>query len=191
MTSLIIRNVSCKRTGISLVEIMLAFLILCTAAFSAAGVISFGHRGTTVDFRQGEAMQILVDRMNKLSALPFARLESFLVSAGSNEHTFTDEIEGIILGNEIKFEKHTYRVHATLKHQVITFKSLMELTFPNPAYNPASPSTWLFKDRPAETFDGNSAPFAVIKVTVMVKPVGGMTNEREVSAITFVTDLES
>lgn len=179
------------RSGISLVEIMLAFLILCTAAFSAAGVISFGHRGTTADFRQGEALQILVDRLNKLSALPFARLDSFLASAGSDEYTFNNPLEGIELGDEVKIDKHAYRVRATLKRQKITFNSLMELSFPNPAYNPASPSTWIFKDRPAETFDGSSAPYAVIKVTVSVKPVGGLTDEREVTAITFVADLES
>jgi hypothetical protein len=180
-----------KKAGISLVEIMLAFLILCTAAFSAAGVISFGHRGTTVDFRQGEAMQILIDRLNKFSSMPFARLNSFLDSAGSNEHTFTNEIEDVILGNEVKVDKHSYRIRATFKRQAITFDSLMELSFPNPVYNPASPSTWLFQNRPSETFDGSSAPFAVIKVTVFVKPVGGLTDEREVSAFTFVTDMES
>lgn len=180
-----------KSAGISLVEIMLAFLILCTAAFSAAGVISFGHRGTLVDFRQGEALQILVDRMNKLSSLSFAKLNSFLASAGSDEYKFTDELEGIVLGDEVKIEKHSYRVHATLKRQTITFDSLMELTFPNPVYNPASPSTWLFRDRPAETFDGSSAPYVVIKITVSVKPIGGLTDEREIKAITFVADMES
>ncbi len=185
------RRIYQKNTGISLVEIMLAFMILCTAAFSAAGVISFGHRGTTVDFRQGEAMQILVDRLNKFSAMPFARLDSFLVSAGSNQHTFTDEIEGILLGNDVKIDKHNYKINATLKRQEITFGSLMELTFPNPVYNPASPSTWLFSDRPAETFDGAGSPYVVIKITVTVKPVGGLTDEREVSAITFVADLET
>lgn len=179
------------RKGISLVEIMLAFLILCTAAFSAAGVISFGHRGTLIDFRQGEAMQILVDRMNKLSSLPFARLNSFLTAAGVDEFKFTDELEGILLGDEVKSDKHTYRVHATLKRQVITFDSLMELTFPNPVYHAASPSTWLFRDRPAENFDGNAAPYVVIKITVSVKPVGGLTDERQVDAITFITDMES
>ena len=94
-----------KKTGISLVEIMLAFMILCTAAFSAAGVISFGHRGTTADFRQGEAMQILVDRLNKFSTLPFAKLDSFLASAGSDQYTFNSELEGIVLGDEVKIDK--------------------------------------------------------------------------------------
>ena len=178
-----------KHSGISLVEIMLAFLILCTAAFSAAGVISFGHRGTNVDFRQGEAMQILVDRLNKFSAMPFARLNSFLTSAGTNEHKFTDNVDDIVLGDSVKIDKHSYRIHATLKRQSITFDSLMELRFPNPAYQPASPSTWLFNDRAAETFADATA--AVIKVTLSVKPVGGLTNEREVSAITFIADLES
>ncbi len=170
---------------------MLAFMILCTAAFSAAGVISFGHRGTTADFRQGEAMQLLVDRLNKFSTLPFAKLDSFLASAGSDQYTFTSDLEGIVLGDDVKIDKHSYRIRATLKRQEITFDSLMELTFPNPDYSPASPSTWLFKDRPSETFDGATAPFVVIKVTVSVKPVGGLTDEREVSAITFIADLES
>jgi hypothetical protein len=31
----------------------------------------------------------------------------------------------------------------------------------------------------------------VIKITVSVKPIGGLTDEREVTAITFVADLES
>lgn len=180
-----------KTAGMSLVEIMLAFLILCTAAFSAAGVISFGHRGTQVDFRQGEAMQLLVDRLSKLSSLPYAKLDSFLSAAGANEYEFSNDIEGIPLGDEIKIEKHSYKIHATLKRQIITFDSLMELSFPNPAYHAASPSTWIFSDRPAETFNGGSAPFVIIKITVSVKPVGGLTDEREVKAITFVADMET
>lgn len=178
-------------TGISLVEIMLAFLILVTAAFSAAGVISFGHRGTVADFRQVEGMQILVDRMNKLMNLPFASLNSFLTSAGSDEYTFTNAIEGIVLGDEVKMDKHTYRVHATLKRQKIVFESLMELSFPNPDYVPASPSTWIFRDRPAASFDGAANPYKIIKITVTVKPVGGMTDEHEFVAVSYVADLES
>ena len=91
-----------SRSGISLVEIMLAFLILCTAAFSAAGVISFGHRGTTADFRQGDALQILVDRLNRLSALPFARLDSFLVSAGSDDTRSTTRSKESNLATRLK-----------------------------------------------------------------------------------------
>lgn len=178
-------------SGVTLIEIMLAFLILVTAAFSAAGVISFGHRGTVADFRQVEAMQIMVDRMNKLMNMPYASLDSFLVSAGDNEHVFKDPIEGIVFGDEVKAEKHTYRIHATLKRQKIEFDSLMELAFPNPAYEPASPSTWLFQDRPKASFDDTTSPYKIIKITVSVKPVGGMTDEREFTVVSFVADLES
>ncbi|EKD82415.1 MAG: hypothetical protein ACD_39C01313G0004 [uncultured bacterium] len=180
-----------SRTGISLIEIMLAFLILVTAAFSAAGVISFGHRGTVADFRQVEAMQILVDRMNKLMNMPFASLDSFLVSAGGNEYTFKDDIEGIVLGDEVKMDKHSYRVHATLKRQAVVFDSLMELAFPNPDYVSASPSTWIFRDRPSAAFNGVANPYKILKITVSVKPVGGMTDEREFTAVSYVADLES
>lgn len=185
------RQNSRLRAGISLIEIMLAFMILVTATFSAAGVISFGHRGTVADFRQVEAMQILVDRMNKLMNMHYASLDSFLTSAGGNEHTFNNAIEGIVLGDEVKIDKNTYRVHATLKRQPITFDSLMELDFPNPSYMPASPSTWLFKDRVSASFNGVDNPYKVIKITVSVKPVGGMTEEREFVAVSYVADLES
>lgn len=179
------------RAGVTLTEIMLAFLILVTAAFSAAGVISYGHRGTVADFRQVEAMQILVDRMNKLMNMPYANLDSFLVAAGNDEHTFNDPIEGVELGDSVQAEKHSYRIHATLKRQKIVFSSLMELAFPNPAYEAASPSTWIFRNRPDETFDGVANPYKVIKITVSVKPVGGMTDEREFTAISFVADMEN
>jgi len=177
-------------SGVTLAEIMLSFLILVVAAFSAAGVISFGHRGTVADFRQVEAMQILIDRMNKLISMQYGDLDKFLESAGNDEFTFKDPIEGIVLGDEVPLEKNIYRVHATLKRQKIVFQGLMELKFPNPAYSPASPSTWLFADRPDESFPGGGNPYKVIKVTVSVKPVGGMTDEREFTAISFVADLE-
>ena len=180
-----------EASGLSLVEIMLAFLILCTAAFGAAGVISFGHRGTVADFRQGEALQILVDRMNKLSSMPFATLDSFLVAAGSNEATINSNIEDIVFGDAVVIEKNTYRIRAVLKRQTVAFRSLMELAFPNPDYRPASPSTWLFQNRAAEVFNGVANPYVVIKITVMVKPMGGLTDEREVQAITFVADMET
>lgn len=184
---------SCNSTsGVTLTEIMLAFLILVIATFSAAGVISFGHRGTVADFRQVEAMQILVDRMNKLMNMPYASLDSFLVSAGDDEHTFSDPIEGVVFGENVQNEKHSYRIRATLKRQKIVFDSLMELAFPNPAYEPASPSTWLFQDRPLASFDDAANPYKIIKITVSVKPVGGVTDdEREFTAVSFVADLES
>ncbi len=179
-----------RRDGISLVEIMLAFLILCTAVFAAAGAISFGHRGTEKDFRRGEALQILVDRLNRLASISFARLDSFLISAGTNEFTFNNPIDGVVLGDNVNAGKHSYRIRAVLKRQRVTFDGIMELDFPNPDYNSASPSSWIFRDRPAETFDGVVAPFVVLKITVMVKPLGGLNDEREISAITFIADME-
>ncbi|PKL49916.1 MAG: hypothetical protein CVV42_04460 [Candidatus Riflebacteria bacterium HGW-Riflebacteria-2] len=178
------------KAGVTLTEIMLAFLILVIAAFSTAGVISYGHRGTVADFRQVESIQIIVDRMNRLMNMPYASLDSFLTAAGSDEFTFSDPIEGIVLGDEVQIEKNTYRILATLKRQRIVFESLMELDFPNPAYDPASPSTWIFRDRPRESFPGGSNPFKIIKITVTAKPVGGMTDEREFALVSFVADME-
>ena len=177
--------------GITLIEIMIAFAILCTAVFSTAGAISYGHRGTTKDFRRGEALQLLVDRMNKLSSLPYESLNKFLKNAGGNEYCFKDPLDEIVLGDSVKVGKYSYEIHATLKRQSITFDSLMELSFPNSAYRQDLPSTWIFKNRTSESFDGAANPFAVIKITVSVKAIGGITPEKAVEAITFVADLEN
>lgn len=181
---------TCSRSGISLIEIMFSFLILVLATLSASGVISYGVRGTKADFRQIEATQLLIDRMNELTSLPFATLNSF-IDAGSNETTLTEIAANIEFGDSIAIGSNNYRVHATIKRQTIEFESLMELDFPNPVYNPEDPATWNFKDRGSVAFNGTANPYLVIKTTVVVQPVGGVTEEREFQAISFVVDLES
>lgn len=180
-----------SRSGMSLIEIMFAFLIMVLAALSASSAIGYGVRGTQADFRQIEAMQLLIDRMNEITSLPFARLDSFLESAGEDEVTFNNEIEGMVFGDSVEIGANHYRIHATLKRQTVVFESLMELDFPNPSYDPQNPSTWRFRDRPDVALDGSTNPYAVIKTTVVVQPVGGQTEEREFQAISFVADFES
>lgn len=179
------------RRGMSLLEIMLSFLILCVAAIGAAGIISHGHRETTHDFRRGEALQILVDRMNFLSSLPFATLAEAI--GGGISSSINAEFKGATFG-KVTIGQNAYEVSATLKKQSITFNNLMELEFPNKDYVHDKPNTWRFRNRVSDTYASLSGDYAyaVVKITVNVTPVDGNVTkqERTYSAITFVCNTE-
>ena len=181
-----------NRRGVTLLEIMIAFLILCVAAIGAAGIISHGHKETSHDFRRGEALQILVDRMNFLSSFPFKTLAEEVngVSKDINE-TFKGEQFG-----KVTIGQNSYNVTATLKKQSISFNNLMELEFPNKDYVHDKPNTWRFRRRAlsTDTFGSLNGDYAyvVIKIRVDVTPTDSKTTKEEktYSAITFVCNTE-
>ena len=168
-----------KRRGVTLLEILISFIILCVAAIGAAGIISHGHRETTHDFRRGEALQILVDRMNFLSSLPFKNLYDNI-----GQSPIKKEFKGVAFG-KVTVGQNSYDVTAILKKQSITFDNLMELRFPNKEYVYNKPETWYFQSKPSESHE-------IVKITVNVTPVDGKVASREktYSAITFVCNTE-
>lgn len=193
MTSLLFtpQRAPSDRRGTSLLEIMISLLILCVAAIGAAGIFSHGHRETTHDFRRGEALQILVDRMNFLSSLPFKSLSESI--GGGKSKNISAEFKGVEFG-KIKIGQNTYEVEAVLKKQAITFNNLMELEFPNKAYVYDKPNTWRFRYKDSDTYANLSGDYAyaVVKITVNVTPVDGKATktEKTYSAITFVCNTE-
>ena len=180
------------KRGTSLLEIMISLLILCVAAIGAASIFSHGHKETSHDFRRGEALQILVDRMNFLSSLPFKSLEDAIGTGGLSKDIHAD-FRDVKFGN-VTIGHNTYDVAATLKKQSITFNNLMELDFPNKDYAYDKPNTWKFRSKKSDTYadlTGDYA-YAVIKVTVNVTPINGKMakQEKTYSAITFVCNTE-
>lgn len=183
------------KSGVTLIEIVIAFFILCVAAISASGLISYGHKVTKADYRQGESLQILVDRLNYLSSLPFAKLKAEIDKSGKAEVDLKSDFDGIKFGTAIVSGANKYSVLGNLKYQPVTFSYLKQLKFPNKDYKPDDPRTWIFEDRTkkSETFNAATGDyaFAVIKITVRVRPVeGDRKTEREVAAITFVSNTE-
>ncbi len=181
-----------SRRGVTLLEIMIAFIILCVAAIGAAGIISHGHRETSHDFRRGEALQILVDRMNFLSSFPFKTLATEINGESRNiNEPFKEEQFGTVT-----IGQNSYNVAATLKKQSISFNNLMELQFPNKDYVYDKPNTWRFRNRvpSTDTFPSLSGDYeyVVIKIRVDVTPIDGKSakNEKTYSAITFVCNTE-
>ncbi|MDD3001677.1 MAG: hypothetical protein PHF29_07975 [Candidatus Riflebacteria bacterium] len=183
------------RNGVTLLEIIIAFFILCIAAISASGLISYGHKATKADYRQGESLQILVDRLNYLSSLPYSKLKAEIDKAGNTNVDIKSDFNGIKFGTAVASGVNKYSITATLKYQSVTFDYLKQLKFPNKEYKPDDPRTWIFEDRTkkSETFNAATGEyaFAVIKITVKVRPVeGDRKTEREVAAITFVSNTE-
>lgn len=181
-----------NKKGVTLIEILISFIILCVAAIGAAGIISHGHRATGQDFRRGEALQLLVDRMNFLSSVSFANLKSEM--GGGTTHKIDKAFRDVLFGT-VSVGKNTYSVEAVLKLQSITFDNLMELSFPNKNYDYKDPKTWIFKDKPksSESFNQTTGDYkyATIKIKVSVKPTSVKgKNERTYEAITFVCDTE-
>jgi hypothetical protein len=179
--------------GVTLLEIIISFFILCVAAISASSLISYGHKTTKADFRQGESLQILVDRMNSLSALPFSKFKEALAAGASVE--LTDTFNDIEFGPSIAVGPNKYRVTGEVSYQSVTFDNLKQLRFPNPEYTPDNPKTWYFQTKTpsAETFGNVTGDYAyaVVKLVVSVQPIeGDRANERSVSAMTFVCNTE-
>ena len=187
-------GLSLKR-GVTLLEILIAFIILSIAAIGAAGVISQGHKATKQDFKRGEALQILVDRMNHLSALPFRTLYEYSSETGDGEPvfaTFKDKEYGNVnIGN------NSYRVIGYLKRQSIKFDNLQELSFPNTNYVYNRPETWLFRNKgesSSQSFNSSYGDnrYGVIKILVEVQSLAKKNEPagQNYQAMTFVCDME-
>lgn len=173
--------------GLTLIELMLAFLIMCLSTLAALGIMSYGHRGTVKDFQQVEALQILVDRMNRLGALPFQTARGFVEGAGG-ALALTSDFEGIPFGT-IAIGKNSYTVTGSLSWQIIDFPELMQLRLPNPNYNKDNVNTWLFETFDPDSFNGSmpQRSYKVIKAQVAASPQGV---NRTFEAMTFIVDLE-
>ena len=183
------------RRGVTLTEIMLAFFILCIATISASAVMSYGHRGTTKDFRRVEGLEILTDRMNRLCAMSFKAADTYLTLAGAASYTFNDPIEGIPFGTiEMPVSKNKFQVSTTLTRQLIIFPTMMQLILPNPGYLASDVRTWQMQDTGEIRFDGLTGaghnPYKVLKVLVHVQPLGNTPPELAVDAISFIADLD-
>ena len=169
-----------SRSGVTLIELMLAFAILCISTLSVTNIMGFGLKGTAKEFMRIEALQLLTDRLNRLSALPFKRARVFPpVDSGIIANT----VEGMDFGM-VTIGKNTYEVTAQLTFQPITFPDIMALKLPNPGYDKDRVNTWQFENKAVPAISDQ-----VIKVVVSVRPAE-KGNQVAYQAMTFITDME-
>ena len=168
------------RSGVTLIELMLAFAILCISTLSVTNIMGYGLKGTAKEFMRIEALQLLTDRLNRLSALPFRRAKVF---PPVDNGVIANTVEGMEFGT-ITIGKNKYEVIARLTFQPISFPDIMALKLPNPGYTKDRVNTWQFEDKAVPAINEQ-----VIKVVVSVKPVE-KGNQVAYEAMTFITDLE-
>lgn len=178
-----------SKTGTTLIELILAFLILVIAVLSVSGLISFGHRGTQKDFRMVQGIQLLEDTMNRFLVASCSQLLAAV--PGTAPATFTAPVLGIPLG-AIRVGTTDYSVSAALTRQSVSFSTReLDIVTSPPVYDKNNPSTWRFSAATNRNgqFDGVSLPHRVMKIHVLVEwtePLHNVT--RRVDAVSFAVD---
>jgi hypothetical protein len=186
------------RGGVTLIEIIFAFLILVIAVLSASGLISYGHRGTSKDFRMVTGLHILSDHMNQVLLVPYASLSARITAQPtvfSNDGAAGQNLWGVPFGLASSTKFGVFNVDISLQHQALTF-GLRPIDIPSSlAYHPTTPSTFVFASVNAAygQFDGTNAstrPFQVIKIIMTVKWTEPNGKPRRIEAVSFRANLE-
>ncbi|MBI3038897.1 prepilin-type N-terminal cleavage/methylation domain-containing protein [bacterium] len=181
-----------SREGVTLVEVMMAFLILAMSLLPVSSMIGFGHRGTQKDFQMVKAQELLIEKMNQTGAIPFRKANPLITSGTSiklSSSIFTGTTYGVTLG-KITQNGIDYTVSLTLTRYPVTF-SYRPVNFANLNYDLNLPDTWSFSSERNDVYDGTSFPYKVLKVMVEVDWIDTITkNNQKIDALTFIVDLE-
>jgi|GEM_PF-734456 len=186
-----------RNNGVTLIEIICAFLIFTIATLGASGLLSFGHRGTQKDFRMVTALEILSDRMNRLALIPYASLTT---NIGAEPTVLSaDGVAGQSLwevpyGLATSTRAGSFNVDITLRHQPVTFGVQPFNITTSSGYASSTPSTFAFDsfDAAYRVYDGGGStrPFQVIKFLTTVKWVEPNGVSRNVQAVSFTANLQ-
>ena len=168
-------------------------MVLAIGLLGVMRVMNYGHRGTQKDFRSVTALQILQDRTNRLSQVPYA---SWTTQIPGTSVTLGAPVYGIPLGAEAEAGV-TYTVSCTLTRIPVRMRyRQIDVTVTPPDFDPDDSKTWRFSAVTTAdgTFNGSSAdnPYKIIRLQVVVQwnsVIGNVSKTYE--AVTFVVDLEN
>lgn len=181
-----------NRKGISFTEILLAFFIMAMTLLPISGIMSYGHRGTQKDFRQVQAIEILVARLNQVSSIPFRKLLSLIPSGNSvtiSSPIFTGTNLEMAFG-DLAIGPSTFTASVSLNGVPASF-SYRPVDFGDLAYDVASAATWKFGTPVEDLYNGTDSPYKILQTHVTVswiEPV--VLARRKVDAVSYVVDLE-
>lgn len=188
-------DVPCR--GVTMIEIMFAFLVMAVATLAASGLLSFGHRNTSKDFRMLAATQILTDRMNQLLEVSFAT-HSAELDPPETPKTFgpgAGNYQGIKYGPTSYERAGDYRVEFTLEHIPLQFQIRpFQLSSD---YDPGIASSYHFAaavDATLGQFTSNDRTsrnfYRLIRISVTVRWTEPNGVARRVDAVSFKADLQ-
>ena len=160
-----------SRRGVTLVELMLALLILAGVTLSVSSLMSYGHRSTQKDFRQVIALQMLTDRMNQLLNVSYASLSASITGSAISNAVVAGVDLLTVTPSQAQQTPYTFTLNLT--RVPVTFGvQPIDVTVTSPDFVPSDPRTWRFGAYTEATgaLDGTAAdkPFKVIKVHLRI-----------------------
>ncbi|HOY67435.1 MAG TPA: hypothetical protein PLP29_11130 [Candidatus Ozemobacteraceae bacterium] len=182
--------------GVTLLEIICAFLIFTIATLGASGLISFGHRGTQKDFRMVVAMDILSDRMNRLMLVSYASMSAAITAEPTvltNDGSAGAAFWGVPYGLATYSRAGSFNVDLTLRHQAVTFGVQPFNIMSSVGYASGTPTTFAFDSFEPQYYicDGTAGrPYQVIKYIATVKWTEPNGVARSVQAVSFTVNLQ-
>ena len=157
----------------TLVELMLAMVILATVTLSVSSLMSYGHRTTQKDFRQVIALQMLTDRMNQLLIVPYASLSASLTTTSQVFSNTT--VAGVDLSTvtPAQAQQTAFTFALTLTRIPVIFGvQPIDVAVTPPDFMKDQPSTWRFGaySEANGTLNGSSVnqPYKVIKMHLRI-----------------------
>lgn len=161
--------------GVTLLEILMATMILAFAMIPIAGIIGYGHAGTRKDFRRVEAIHLAESAMNEALKLPYSQIPT-----GTHNTPLAAASGTVTLGAVTTPQNSTYTLSLVVADEPISFE-YQPVDLNDPAYASSTPSTWQFL-APVNTsaiFDGSSAKRPImlkrLSMTVTWTEAGGST----------------
>ncbi len=173
-----------RQSGITLLEIMFAVIILAAAMIPIASMIGFGFKGTMKDYRNIVALQLLESTLNQVQSAEYDAIPD-----GNHTTTLvliaTDTNARIPLGN-IASGGYTFNVSLNVAAQDVTF-SYQSVLYNQPGFNENNPATWQFSGVQTVSYNQASGLFArrVRRVEAIVNWTEPNTAPRTVRAVTF------
>lgn len=172
----------CK-SGTSLLEIIMATVVLAVAMIPIAAMIGFGHRGTSKDFRNLTAIHLLEGTMRQVLAAEYDRIPIGTLASPVDLGTFT-----LPLGT-IASSAANYDLSLVVTGESVSF-AYQPIRVDLNTFVASDAATWAFDSPVSIDFNNSSAvnPFRVKRV------VGEVTwnepeinQQRSIKMMTFLT----
>ncbi|MBU1105613.1 MAG: hypothetical protein KKB51_03010 [Candidatus Riflebacteria bacterium] len=171
------------RSGTSLLEIIMATVVLAVAMIPIAAMIGFGHRGTSKDFRNLTAIQLLEGTMRQVLVAEYDRVPIGNLTAPVDLGTFT-----LPLGT-IASSSANYDLSLNVTGESVTF-SYNPIRIDLNTFIATAAATWQFDASTDLKFDNSS----IVKAFRVKRVVGQITwnepernQQRSIKMMTFLT----
>ena len=150
------------RLGMSLLEILIACIILAFSMIPIAAMIGAGFRGTARDNRQIKAIQLCQARLNQCQAVPFSSLVTTGVDITSGTVLLLD------LGLQT-IDNVPFTVDLQVADHPVNF-TFQAVDINQPGYDRNTPTTWVFLNNQTLSIPANAARRVTIRVTWTENP---------------------